>query len=269
MAPLLWKCVLILVCKLFALVRKEKRFRYAFRLTQFLAPFLQRFTNIKQPAHALGSYFEYILVAFLHSLTFQNVEFDIEAKVIGSELITDEPTIAVTGHFYLHFLSLRWLYDQGRKPSAVLLTGTNEWKILGTKENLDMIRRGGNSLLKIRQRLRDGHVVCLAIDNNYSTKGWRQIQISERKVYVRDTIFKFAALEKIRIIFTAVRLNENNEIEITITQPSSTEPEEMFDEFCSFLNSFIQKQEISRASGHPPGKAAESGPNTGIAVEEM
>jgi hypothetical protein len=184
------------------LAAKEHRFEVACRIAKWIEPVLRRLGRPALPPLLLGSFREFSTSAFLQSLTQAGVEFD---PVMNVTFIGDRPkgpSILVSGHFYLDFLFIRWVHDNIASPGVFLLTGADEWLILGTQVPMETLAPGHRSLFETRRVLGSGRPVIAAIDHFLSAgKEWERLPIDERELYASRALLKYAARANVPLFF--------------------------------------------------------------------
>jgi hypothetical protein len=208
-----------------------------------LTPFARRFSLVAPPPFALDSKNDYLWSVLFMSLTHQGVEF--EPKIIFRESERDlrKGAIMVSGHFFLNFFMLRWLFDKGYKQSTVIRDEYDRQKVLGTKNEIDVIKPTAECLMEIRRRVKAGEIISICVDHCEPLEGWQKLDVPNRQIYISDIIFKFAERLEIPLIFFGTQLNSKNEIEITTTRPVSTNSTEVATEFGEFLKYLLIKSE--------------------------
>jgi hypothetical protein len=229
--------------RLFRAIPLSYRFRTGKLAAKLLAPFAQRFSLISPPPFALDSRDDYLWSVLFTSLTHQGIEF--EPKIIFRESERDlkKGAIMVSGHFFLNFFVLRWLFDQGYEQSTVIRDDYDRQKVLGTLDEIDVIKPTADCLREIKRRVKAGEIISICVDHCEPLEGWHKLDIPNRQIYISDIIFKFAERLEIPLIFFGTQLNSNNEIEITSVRPNATKSAEVTTEFGEFLKQLLVKSE--------------------------
>jgi hypothetical protein len=241
-AHILKKSVFSVFYKLFLLFGRTTRFKLALRLARWSEPLIKASGYYPMPAFASGNYREFLTAGILQSMTNHGVEFDPVIEVRGGELIPQDGAIFLSGHFYLSFVFFRWLHDRNTPHSVFLVTGTDEWRILGTKTELQRLGRGNVSLVRVRRLLSDGELVIAAIDDcNYHAK-WTKLDIPEREVYISEALIKFAHRSDTPIFFFDTYFEGKYGIATDIFHVSLTSRADTVDEFTCFLSNALEKR---------------------------
>ena len=234
---------LSLAVSVFRAIPRSYRFGSGKMAAKLLAPFAQKFSLISPPPFALDSTHDYLWSVLFTTLTHRGIEFEPEIIFRESERDLKEGAIMVSGHFFLNFFVLRWLFDQGYRQSTVIRDEYDRQKVLGTKNEFDVIKPTAECLMEIKRRVKAGEIISICVDHCEPLEGWQKLDIPNRQLYISDIIFKFAERLEIPLIFFGTRRNSNNEIEITTTRPNSTKSAEMTAEFGDFLKSLLIKSE--------------------------
>ena len=221
---------------------RTARFRFAVVLASLLAPVLRLTGYVKMPPFALDTYREYVTATFLQSLTNDDIEFDPEIEVCGAQHLPKGGAILVSGHFYLNFVFLRWLRDQGRAPSVFLRLGVNTWRFVGTRESMPILDPDGRSLLRVRELVRSGKLVVSAIDNNEPFQDWTELNVSERPIFVSDHLFRFAEQLRCPVLFFHTCLNKKGIVVAEMVPATTLGTARTIAEFSDFMNSAFSER---------------------------
>lgn len=231
--------------KIFLLFGRQTRFTCALRLVKIIEPIAGKFSYYKMPPIVLGTYREYLTAALLNSMTLHDVEFDIVLTVKGKELLIPEGAIFVSGHFYLNFIFMRWLYDIGRQPSIFLRTGTDEWRILGTKIPYEILEHKPVSLNKVKRLVSNDKIVLTAIDSTIPYLHWTKLNVTDsRDIFVNDSLIKLAERTHTPIFFFDTFFDENNNVTAIIERASSNDTQIVLDEFAKFISSALKRRNL-------------------------
>ena len=212
------------------------------RLAKIIYPFAAKFSHLTVPHFALDTFKEYLTASILNSLTINDVEFNPVLKVKGTELITPEGAIFIGAHFYLNFIFMRHLYDIGRQPTVFLLTGTDEWRILGTKIPFEIISNKPMSLNYVRHLTSRGKIVAAVIDYNLPLPNWKKLNCSDVDLYVNDSLIKLAERTKTPVFFFDTYFDEKDNIVSSVVKTTSNETSVVLDEFADFISSAINRR---------------------------
>jgi hypothetical protein len=238
-----WQIFLSLILRIFRAIPRSYRFGFGKLTANLLAPFAQRFSLVSPPPFALDAKTDYLWSVLFTSLTLRGIEFEPEIIFRESDRDLREGAIMVSGHFFLNFFVLRWLFDNGYKQSTVIRDEYDRQKVLGTRSEIDVIKPTAECLREIRRRVKAGEIISICVDHCEPLDGWQKLDIPNRQVYISDTIFKFAERLEIPLIFFGTQLNSNNKIEITTLRPNSTKSAEVAAEFGEFLKCLLLKSE--------------------------
>lgn len=231
------------IYRVFNILSRKARFENALRLSAFITPIVCKLPRYKQPDFALGTDREYVTSAVLHSLTIHNVEFDPVVYTEGAQLIPERGAIFLTGHFYLNFIFLRYLFDKGRVPNAFLLTGIDNWQLMGTRERVKILMPQKTSLLQVKTLIGSGELVLAAIDHKSLHGFWnKKLSVSEREIYVSDSLIKFAEMGNVPIFFFDTDFDEKGNVVSVIEAASSTNSSVVLDEFSDFISRALKKR---------------------------
>jgi hypothetical protein len=238
-----WQIFFSLAIGVFRAIPRSYRFGFGKLAAKFLTPFARRLSLINPPPFALDSTGDYLWSVLFTSLTHRGIEF--EPKIIFRESERDlkAGAIMVSGHFFLNFFVLRWLFDNGFKQSTVIRDDYDRQKVLGTGHEIDVIKPTAECLMEIKRRVKAGEIISICVDHCEPLDGWQKLDIPNRQIYISDIIFKFAERLEISLVFFGTQLNSNNEIEITSARPVSTKSAEVAAEFGEFLKSLLIKSE--------------------------
>jgi hypothetical protein len=234
---------------LFRPLSRRMRYRIALKLGRYFAPVAKRTGYLKQPPLALGTYHEYVTASILQSLTQCGIEFDPQIDVKGSSTIPADGAIFISGHFWLNFVFLRWLHDQQRRFSVFLLLGVDDWRIMGTREQMSTLAPEKRSLIRAKDRVRSGELVVAAIDGLRPLPNWRKLNCNARDIYVSDALLKSAERFGCPVVFFETHLDDNGEIVANVQPASSADAERTFDEYERFLLSTISARHAESFAG--------------------
>jgi hypothetical protein len=223
------------------------RYRIALRLEKLLEPFAKASGYITLPAIALDTYREYFTASLLQSLTQAGIEFDPEIEVRGAEHIPESGAFLLSGHFYLNFVFMRWLHDRGREHSVFLLLGVDDWRIVGTRQQMRVLDPGSASLLQARRRIRSDELVLAAVDYHQPHPKRVKVECAERGIFITENIFKLAYRLRRPILFFDASLEAENKIVVRIEPATSNSPFRAADEYGSYL-----QRALSRRSKETP-----------------
>lgn len=228
--------------KIFLIFGRRKRFVYALRLMKIVEPLVSKFSYYAMPSVALGTRQEYLAAALLNSMTYHNVEFDPVITVRGTDLIPPDGAIFIGGHFYLNFIFMRWLYDIGRQPTVFLLTGTDEWRIMGTKVPFEILKSEGISLIYVKHRISAGKLIAAVIDNPFPYPNWKKLNIPDVDIYVTDALIKLAERIKAPIFFFDTYFDKDDNVIANIVEASSNKTDVVLNEFSNFISSALENR---------------------------
>ena len=226
---------------LFRPVGRTARFKWAIVIARLLAPLSKLTGYVKMPPFALDTYREYVTATFLQSLTSGDIEFDPVINVNGAQYLPKGGAILVSGHFYLNFVFLRWLRDQGRAPSVFLRLGVDTWRFVGTQENMSILDPDRHSLLRVRELLRSGKFVVSAIDNNEPFQDWAELGVSERALFVSDRLFRLAEQLGCPVLFFFTRLEKKGTVVTEIVPATTRNAERTLAEFSIFMSEALSQ----------------------------
>jgi len=232
-----------LAVKIFRAFPRSTRYAAAKLAVKIIFPFTRKFSLLSPPPFALDASCDYLWSVLFMSLTQRGVEFDPKIVFGESEIDLEEGAIMVSGHFFLNFFVLRWLFDHGYKQSTVIRESYERQKVLGTKNEIDVIKPTADCLREIRRRVKSGEIISICVDHSEPFEGWRKLDIPNREIYISEIIFEFAERLAIPLIFFGTQLNANNEIEIFTRRPVSTRSAEVAAEFGDFLKELLVKSE--------------------------
>ncbi len=236
------KLVLPITYSIFLLLSSEKRYIYVLKIAKTISPLAAKFSYIKVPHFALDTFREYLTAKILNSLTFHGVEFNPALKVNGAEAITSEGAIFIGAHFYLNFIFMRYLYDIGRQPTVFLLTGTDEWRILGTKVPFEIISNKPMSFNYVRHLTSKGKIVAAAIDHSLPLPGWKKLNCAETDLYVNDALIKLAERTRTPIFFFDTSIDKNDDVVLNIAKATTNDTSIVLDEFANFISLAINRR---------------------------
>lgn len=160
----MFRLVRFLLARLLALPPRRRRFEFARRLSWFLAPFAGLFATDEW--RVLNSSREIAMWALVRAMNRDAIEFDPDLDVRGGEII-DEPggLLLVSGHFRLAHLLVRYVHDRGRVGTMVRADPQDNLFVAGTRVPQAVLLRTPHVLVAIRDLLKRGEVVMLAIDS--------------------------------------------------------------------------------------------------------
>ncbi|HEY8562695.1 MAG TPA: hypothetical protein VIL74_20125 [Pyrinomonadaceae bacterium] len=206
---------------------------------RLLTPLAPRIPVLSPPSNALDSKVDYLWSALFMSLTHGGVEFEPKIVFRDADRNLRKGALVVSGHFFLNFFVLRWLHDNGYQQSIVSRERFDREKIVGTKNEIDIIKPTPKCLLEVRRRLKAGEVVLICIDNFAPYEGCRKFEVEDRQIYFSDVIFKFAERFDVPLIFVGTQINEQNEVEIFSARPASTKSADSAAEFGEFIKKLL------------------------------
>lgn len=200
-----------------------------------IAPFLRRSPYYARRPSLLDGPREEALRMVLRTMTRRVVEFDVDMEVQGRELLRDGPLIVVSGHFLLNIGISRVLYDNGRSMTAALGLPREPIYYLGTKVRVPFRYSGPQMFLQLRKILGENGVCFITVEQPIPHEEWMEVETVAGKRYVSPATFAFAARTGTPLVFSAVHLDRERRLSLTIEQPRSRKPEAMAAEFCEFL----------------------------------
>jgi hypothetical protein len=227
----------------FKVLPVSSRFGAGKLAVRLFKPFSRRFARLSPPPFALDTQADYLWLALFTSLTYKGIEFDPQIQV--RQLKEDIPNgaIFVSGHFFLNYFLIRWLYDNGYKQSIVIRDEHDFHRVIGTNDKIDVIKPNAESLLEIKKRIKAGEIISICVDHHEPLEGWQKLNIPNRSIYISDIIFKFAERLEIPLVFFGTKINADKEIEVYTARPNSTKSNNMTAEFAAFLKTLLTDPE--------------------------
>ena len=251
----------------FALCWRGARFKLALRLSKAILP-LARMAGLYEPnlirqpdLLALDGHRGFLLALAFDRMARCGLTHDLKLTVRGGEVIREGGAIILGGHFRLNYLFLRWLHDQGWKLSAVMAFHPDPPKISGTNKRLDVIPPDAWCLHRVRRHIAEGRKVGVEVDSVVGSPGRRWIELPDGKVFISDSIFRLAERARIPIYFIAARVTPDDEIVVEVVQPTGSDADATYDEFCRFLQDSLElvhgaRYELHAGAPAPPQMAS-------------
>lgn len=215
------------------LIPRRHRFAIAVWLADRLQPIVRRMLR-HLPPRIDGTREESLRFVCRGARRF-DVELDPTLIVRGAENIGAGGAIFISGHFLLNGLFARWLHDQGHRVSAVMRFPPQQPVIMGTRLPLDVIKADELTFVRIRQRVADGGMVIVDIDDPDPSRRSHLVETRRSPRYVSEAVLKFAEHARIPLLFCATRVTTESEVLTTIARPSMPQSEIVMKEFCLFL----------------------------------
>jgi hypothetical protein len=214
---------------------RGRRFAAAQRAARVIRPLLRfRFPSAMQDRY-LDGHREWALRCAFASLHQRGGEFAPALTVSGADAIGADGAVFVTGHFRLTGLFIRWLFDRGHRISVVMFRPPARPRVAGTRVPLDVIRPDAMVFMRIRQRVRNGGVVIIALDQRHPQPGCRRIETPAGERYISDALMRFAERSRIPVLFFSTRVAPTGDVVARVIRPTSSQAAAVFDEFYRFL----------------------------------
>jgi hypothetical protein len=185
----------------------------------------------------------------LESLSRRGIPYDPPFVAHDGELLA-EPlrggtgTVVVGTHRALNVMTMRYLHSLGHLPAVV---GWKEMQVAGTNVPLPVIRPGVTCLVRARTHLRQGGVLCAAIDHLQSGRRTLPVQLESATLEVSDGLLLVAARSGAQVRFVATAVAGDGRLHIYFgAPPAGAEPGEMRAAFSRFVVS-LEQQLMARA----------------------
>jgi lauroyl/myristoyl acyltransferase len=153
---------------LMAMLPRRHRFGAALRLARIVAPLAARASG--PVTLLLNDGTSIALRTLCDSMDRNSVAYDIPVRVDGSAIIDEAQKrgrglMLVTAHFNLNSLTVPWLRDRGWRVHVVRSSADPAIVVPGRGQSLPCFIRSPQLLVGIRQALRYGDLVMIAIDS--------------------------------------------------------------------------------------------------------
>lgn len=208
------------------LVPRRYRFGAAFTIARAVVPLFRR-TDAYREQEMIGfdGPHEIALHFILNALTRKGTRFDPVIAVKGYEeferaYAVGKGVLVIGPHAALTLLMIRHFYDHGLDP--VVVSPDPHMRVGGTSVTVRTIQPSPMFLVKTRNRLRCGEIVC-AMPDRAEHHGARTVEFAtdNGRVIVAPALIQVAARCGAAIVFTEVHV-EGNGLTGTITAPSLT-----------------------------------------------
>ena len=218
------------------------RFGVVLKLARLATPLL-RGTEAYQTQMKKGFHepCEITLHLLLNALTKTDCTFDPTIAIDGYEALERaypkrKGVLLIGHHAALTMLMVRVLYDQN--IDQVVVTPDRQLRVPGTGVLAKTIQGSPTFLVQIRNRLRDGKVVC-AMPDRAEHQGARTVEFNTAhgSVIFAPAMLQVAARAGAEILFTEVRLKDNR-LRAVIVEPRTPMGacvEEITEDFISFV----------------------------------
>src|SRR5207237_10159944 len=144
--------------------------------------------------------------------------------------------------FYLNFVVFRTLFGAGRETTVFLHMREEKSRVWGTKTPLEVLKPDKLSLMRARRRVAEGKFVAIALDSQNPVPGWHKLNVSDRELYVSDSVLKFSRRSNIPLFFFETGIDESGSIVVNVKKPSSTEIDRTLEEFAEFLHAALKNR---------------------------
>jgi lauroyl/myristoyl acyltransferase len=153
---------------LLAMLPRRHRFATALRLARVVAPLATRASS--PVTRLLNDGTSIALRSLCDTMNRKNVAYDIPVRVEGAAIIDEAQKLGrglllVTAHFNLNSLTVPWLRDRGWLVHVVRSSPDPTIVVPGRGQPLPCFVRSPQLLVGIRQALRGGALVMIAIDS--------------------------------------------------------------------------------------------------------
>jgi hypothetical protein len=239
----------------FSLLQPSGRFKAAARLSRALAALLARMGHRPQP-YSLDSQREFTLLRMLRLLNREGVDFGLEPRVEGHDLLLGGGCLVLTGHKDMNLLALRWAAEQGRETHLVMAHHPPQpGFVKGIRMPSGVILADGQSLLRIRRAVARGGLVALALDTREPRGEALELRVEGGSIFISRTIMQFAERTGIRVLFCATDLQPDGSVTLRIAQPACADAEGMHREFRDFLGHTLRSALTYDAERQPKSPA--------------
>ena len=192
-----------------------RRVQLAERLTALLMRFMR-----PKVTHSLR---EATLYRVLDLLTRNGTTFPLPLVVRGADGLTSAigfgtGVLVIGTHSVLNTLTLRYLHDLGYVPDVLAVEP--EFRVIGTRSVLTTMCPSAATLLRIRRRLAEGHIVCAMVDGRPpNERRTTEFVTASGDVRVSDTLFRLASRCGAKVLFTYVHLESDGRIVNVLDAP--------------------------------------------------
>lgn len=204
-----WQTGANLAAALTRLVPHRARYPLALRLARMTAPVIGP-TLMKRPQRYLFStVIDETLRVFLRIMSRHRITFDPRPRLFVPENLSG--ALFVGAHFPLNALATRHLHDRGCRPIVLLGIPDDTYYVWGTTEPLDCMTKDPAILVKLRNRLRDGHAIIIVVDRDPADEeeGTQFVETQFGTIPIATTIFDFAKRMDIPIYWFCVRTEDD------------------------------------------------------------
>lgn len=210
--------------------------RWRFPLMQRLAFCLQPFTRLMKPNNPLQGPRERALWFLLNRLFARDIDFAPALLVPQEHLLKEtKGALILTSHHFLNRLFMLWLTQQGRK--VTLVSGVqNLAEHLGSRHQVERIRPNEQTYLRVRQRVRDNHIVIITAESLHPIPNSRPLELGGVTHYISETAPRFTQRARIPLLFAFTRIGAGGQVVAHLARPSTTQAETATNEFCQFLS---------------------------------
>ena len=210
--------------------------RWRFPLMQRVAYCLQPFVRLMKPNNPLQGPRERSLWFLLNRLFEHDIDFAPALHAPQAHLLEETGgALILTSHHFLNRLFMLWLTQQGRK--VTLVSGVSDLsEHLGSNHLVERIRPNEQTYLRVRQRVRDNHIVIITAEALRPIPNSRPLQLGGVTHYVSETAPRFAERARIPLLFAFTRIANGGQVVVNLARPSTTQADVAMDEFCQFLS---------------------------------
>jgi hypothetical protein len=186
----------------------------------------------------------------LDSLSARRIDYDPPFTAHHGELLAEalrggSGTLVVGTHRALNPMTMRYLHSLGHLPAVL---GMKEMWVPGTTVPLPVIRRGVTCLVRARTHLRNGGVVCAAIDHINGGRRTTPVRLESATLEVSEALLLVAARSGAQVAFVATELGEDRRLHIHFGAPAAAGAQAagLRGEFSRFVRS-LERQMTGRS----------------------
>jgi hypothetical protein len=175
------------------------------------------------------------------------VEYDVPLDIEGGESLSsalgsDRGVLFVGVHAALNPLVIRHLKDRALDPTFVTSARAGPVRYWGSRHPVRTIPRSPTFLIRIRDQLRTGGIVCADIDWPRHDRRTVEVRTRRAPVFITDAMLRVALRCGARIVFTTTRTDPRKGVITTFSGPSVDEGPlaAATDEFARFVQAHVE-----------------------------
>jgi hypothetical protein len=240
-----------LLYHLFRVVPRSRRFALVARLITVTTPMWRLSPGFRKLMQfGWNNERDVVVRMMLSGLSRRGILYDPPFVVHNGQLLAEalrsgRGTVVVGTHRALNFMTMRYLYSLGHLPAVI---GWRDMLVAGTRVALPVIRRpSSTSLVRTRTLLRQGGVVCAAIDHQRTGERTSVVQLQSATLQVSEALMLVAERAGAQVTFVATAMGDDGRLHIYFGAPRNKGTDQIRDSFGEFMRA-VEEQTLSSMS---------------------